>query len=156
MAAVELGQLRDVAGTAGRIADRVEQDLDPLEARIAVVARPKLDDLGIDGRPRVPDRLDVPLPELAVAAGLRTVVAEHRTRLGQLDRLRPRLHAVLDIGAHDPGGRFRAKGPGIRLLGPRGEPEKLLLDDVGDGADPTLEHVGQLEERGLDSAIAVA
>src|SRR3546814_4332523 len=35
-------------------------------------------------RPRITDRLDVELPELAVAAGLRTVVPEHRADLVQL------------------------------------------------------------------------
>ena len=106
--------------------------------------------------PGIADRLDVELPELAVAAGLRAVVAEHRAGLGQLHRLRPGLHPVLDVGADDAGGRLRAERPRLALLGPRREPEELLLDDVGDLADAALEDVGQLEQRRLDPAVAVA
>ena len=149
-------QLRDVRRAAGGVADRIEVDLDAAESGVAIEARPKLDDLGVDGRPRVADRLDVELPELAVAAGLRAVVAEHRAGLGQLDRLRPGLHPVLDVGADDAGRRLRAQRPGLGLLGPRGEPEELLLDDVGDLADPALEDVGQLEQRRFDAPVAIA
>ena len=42
------------------------------------------------------------------------------------------------------------------LLGPRREPEELLLDDVGDLADAALEDVGLLEQRRLDPPVAVA
>src|SRR5205085_528561 len=63
---------------------------------------------------------------------------------------------VLDVRPDDPGGRFGPERPGLGLLGPRCEPEELLLDDVGDFADPALEDVGQLEERRLDALIAVA
>ena len=38
------------------------------ESRLTVEARPELDDLGVDGRPWVPDRLDVELPELAISS----------------------------------------------------------------------------------------
>ena len=44
----------------------------------------------------------------------------------------------------------------LGLLGPRREPEELLLDDVGDLADAALEDVGLLEQRRLDPAVAVA
>ena len=77
------GQLGDVGRPAGGVADRVEQDLDAVEPGLAVEARPELDDLGVDGRPGIADRLDVELPELAVAAGLRPVVAEHRPGQGR-------------------------------------------------------------------------
>ena len=154
--AVVGGQLHDVGRTARGVTDRVEKDLDAVEPGLPVEARPELDDLGVDRRPRVADRLDVELPELAVAAGLRPVVAEHRPDLGQLDRLRPGLHPVLDVGAHDPGGRLGAQCPGLAILGPWRQAEELLLDDVGDLADPTLEDVGQLEHRRLDAPVAVA
>ena len=152
-----VGQLGHVGRPAGRVADRVQvHDLDAVEARLAVEARPELDDLGVDGRPGVADRLDVELPELAVATGLRAVVAEHRPDLAQLHRLRPGLHPVLDVGADDAGGRLGTERPGLAVLGPRREPEELLLDDVGDLADTALEDVGQLEHRRLDPAVAVA
>ena len=131
-------------------------DLDALEAGIAIEARPELDDLGVDGRPRIADRLDVELPELAVAARLGPVVPEHRADLHQLDRLRPGLHPVLDVGPDDPRGRLRAERPGFAILGPRRQPEELLLDDVGDLADAALEDVDQLEHGRLDPPVAVA
>ena len=131
-------------------------DLDALEPGIDVESCAELDDLGVDGRPGIADRLDVELPELAVAAGLRPVVAEHRSGLGQLDRLRPGLHPVLDVGARDARRRLWSERPRLAFLGPWGEAEELLLDDVGDLADAALEDLDQLEQRRLDPAIAVA
>ena len=55
-----------------------------------------------------------------------------------------------------PGGRLRAERPRLALLGPRREPEQLLLDDVGDLADAALEDRGLLEQRRLDRLVAVA
>ena len=63
---------------------------------------------------------------------------------------------MLDVGADDAGGRLRAERPRLAVLGPRREPEQLLLDDVGDLADPALEDGGLLEERGLDALVAVS
>ena len=150
------GQLRDVGRPAGGVTDGVEQDLHALETRIAVEAHAELDDLGVDGRPGIPDRLDVELPELAVAPGLRPVVAEHRPDRGQLDRLRPGMHPVLEVGANDSRRGLGPERPRLGLLGPRGEAEELLLDDVGDFADPALEDLGLLEHRGLDTPVSVA
>ena len=56
------------------------------------------------------DGLDVELGVLAVAPGLHALVAKDRAGGVQLDRLRPRLHAILDVGAHDAGGELRAAG----------------------------------------------
>ena len=156
MLAVVVGQDGEIPRPAGRIADGVEQDLHLGQPRIAIEPDPELDDLGIDGRSRIADGLDVELPELAIAARLRPVVPEHRPDLAQLDRLRPGLHPVLDVGANDAGGGFRAEGERLGLLGPRREPEQLLLDDVGDLADPALEDGGRLEQRRLDPPVAVA
>ena len=63
---------------------------------------------------------------------------------------------MLDVGPGDPGGRLGAKRPRLTLLGPRRQPEQLLLDDVGDLADPALEDLRDLEQRRLDAAIPVA
>ncbi len=153
---VVLGQLGDVGGPAGRVADRVQPDLDAGEPGVAVEPPAQLDDLRVDGRTGVADGLDVELPELAVAARLGTVVPEHRPGLGELDRLGPGLHPVLDVRPDDPGGRLGAERPALGVLGPGREPEELLLDDVGHLADPALEDVGQLEHRRLDPAIAIA
>ena len=156
MGAVVVGEFGDVGGPAGRVPDRVEQDLDTVEPDVPVEAQAQLDQLRVDGRSGITDRLDVELPELAVAAGLRAVVAEHRPDESQLHRLRPRLHPVLDVGPHDPGGGLGAERPRLRLLGSRRDPEELLLDDIRDVADAALEDLGLLDERGLDLAVAVA
>ena len=105
------GQLLDVGRPARLVTDRVEQHLDALDAGVAIEAHAELDDLGIDGRSRVADRLDVELPELAVATGLWAVVPEHRPDLEHLDRLRPGLHPVLDIRPDDAGGRLGSQRP---------------------------------------------
>ena len=156
MRAEVVGQQCEVGGPAGRIPDRIEQHLRAGQPGIAVEADPELDDLGIDGRPGIADRLDVELPELAVAAGLRSVVAEHRTDLAELDGRRPRLHPVLDVGPDDAGRRLGAERQRFGLLRAWGEPEELLLDDVGDLAHAALEDRRRFEERRLDPAVAVA
>jgi hypothetical protein len=154
--AVVRRQLLDIGGAAGRVADRVEEHLDAAQACIGVEPRRQLDDLGIHGRTRIADGLDVELPELAVAAGLWAVVPEHRADLVDPDGLRPRLHPVLDICAHDPCRRLRPERPRFGLLAARDDPEQLLLDDVGHLADAALEHRHLFEHRRLDAAVAVA
>ena len=149
-------ELLDVGGPAGRIADRVQPELQVRQPDVAVEAEGELDQLGVDRRPRVADRLDVELPELPVAPGLGPVVAEHRAGHRELHRLRQRLHPVLDVRPDDARGRLGAEGPGLRFLVARGQPEELLLDDVGHLADAALEDGGLLEERRLDLPIAVA
>ncbi len=146
---------RDVGRPARRVADRVEQDLHAIEPDVPVEAQAKLDQLRVDGRPGITDRLDVELPELAVAAGLRAVVAEHRPDERELHRLGPGLHPVLDVGAHDSGGGLRAERPGLGLFGARRDPEQLLLDDVRHLADTALEDLGLFDEGRLDLAVAV-
>src|SRR5438046_9665375 len=94
-------------------------------ARLAEEPVGELDDLGVDRGTRVADRLDVELPELAVAARLRTVVAEHGSGQGQLDWLRQRLHPVLDIGPHDARRRLRTECPRLAVPGPPRRPAPL-------------------------------
>jgi hypothetical protein len=116
----------------------------------------EFDDLRVDGRTRVADGLHVELPELAIAPGLGTVVAEHRAGRGQLHRLWPGLHPVLDVGPDDARRGLRTQRPHLRVLGSGRDPEQLLLDDVGDLAHAALEDRGLLEQRRLDRPVAVA
>ena len=154
--APEIGrQLFQVRRPARPVADRVEQNLDVRQAGLHVEAVAHLDDLGVDCRARIADRFCVPLPELAVAARLRAVVAEHRTDHGQLHRLRPGVHAVLHERPDDAGRRLRPKRPRLRLLASRRQPEQLLLDDVRGFADPALEDGRLLEHRDLHLAVAI-
>ena len=98
----------EIGGPARRISDRVEQNLDLGHARLYVEAVAHLDHLGVHGGARIADRLGIPLPELAVSASLRAVVAEHRPHHAQLHRLRPRVHSVLHERPNDARRGLRA------------------------------------------------
>ena len=69
---LEVGDERGaVVGPAGRIADRVDVQLEGADPERAVPRRLHRDHLGIDGGIVRPDRLDPELPVLAVATCLR-------------------------------------------------------------------------------------
>ena len=110
-------------------------------------------DLGVDRRVGRADRLGAELVVLAVAPGLRPLVAEHRAVVPELHRLRPLVHAVLDVGAADGRralGAQRQRAPALVL-----ERVHLLAHDVGRLADAALEQPGLLELGGDDVAVAV-
>src|SRR5690606_32546230 len=115
--------------------------------------------LGVDRRPGVAENLDVPLAELAVAARLGPVVAEHRPDQGQAKWPGPDVHAVLQVRADDAGGRLRTQRPLRSLLvaapGP-GDAEHLLLDRVARLAEAAGEELDALEQRDLDPLERVA
>ena len=92
--------------------------------------------------------------ELAVAAGLRALVAEERAEVEELHRLRLFVHAVLEVGAADRGRPLRPQGEAAPALVFEGE--HLLADDVGGAADAALEEVGVLEDRRRDRLVAGA
>src|SRR5207237_7352017 len=108
----------DVAGPADGIADRVEVELQILDTGAADEPVGELDYLGVDRRPRIADRLHVPLPELSVAAGLWSVVAEHGAESRESHRLRERLHPMLDIRAGHARCCLRTQCPAL-LVRPR-------------------------------------
>jgi hypothetical protein len=92
--------------------------------------------------------------ELAVAATLRALVAEHRA--DRVDALRAVVQqVVLDRGAHDAGGHL---GPhGQRFAVERvGERVHLFFDDVGHFADAAREQARMLKHGRTHVAIAVA
>ena len=154
-----LDQRLPVGRPAHRVADRVDMSHDVGQADLRVEPMPELDQLGVDGRARIADDLDVPLAELAEAAGLRSVVAEHGADEGQAQRPGPDVHAVLDEGADDSGRRFWPQRPGRRLFLAAlraGDPEHLLLDRVAALAQAAGEELHALEERDLDPLEGVA
>ena len=114
---------------------------------------PRRDDLDVGQGLRSPDQLDADLMELAQAALLRPLVAEHRAVIEEL------LRQILGQPARD----HRAHHAG-RVLRPQRDPlaaailerVHLLGDDVGGLAQRALEHLGELEDRRRDLAIAVA
>ena len=100
------------------------------------------------------DALGAPLVELAVAAGLRAVVAEHRAHVPQPVDAAGLREPVLDQRAHDA---RRALGPqrqrAALLVGER---VHLLGHDVGRLADAAQEQLRRLEDRRADLPVAVA
>ena len=63
---------------------------------------------------------------------------------------------MLHVGADDARGGLRPERPALAVLVAGLQEEQLLLDDVGDLADPSLEHGDLLEQRRLDRVVAVA
>ena len=92
--------------------------------------------------------------ELAVAAGLRALVAEERPDVGELHRLRQFVHPVLEVGAADRRRSLRPQGEAALALVLEGE--HLLADDVGRFADAAFEERRVLEGGRLDRLVAGA
>ena len=115
-------------------------------------ALPERDDLDIGLRLRHPEQLDADLVELAEAALLRPLVAEHRAAVEEFQRRRLG-QPVRQHRAHDPGGVLR---PQRHLFAAAiGEGVHLLRHDVGVLADRPREDFGELEDRRRDLGKAV-
>ncbi len=91
---------------------------------------------------------------LAVAPGLRALVAEHGTDVVDLPRLRSRVEFVLHIGARHRSGPLRPQGQASSLA--IGEGVHLLLHDVGGLPHAAQEEVGVLEDGGADLTEPIA
>ena len=125
----------------------------PLEADALEDLDHHLDHFGVDHRRFRPDGLRADLEELAVAALLRTLAAEHRADVVELLHAGPLVEAVLDVGADHRGGVLgtqRERGlvaivEGVHLLG----------DDVGFFADAAREQLRLLEDRSADFVVVV-
>ena len=147
-------QMLDVDGLAGRAAGGVELKGQPPRAQCLVQIPGHGHDLQIHGRVLLADGLHVDLVELAVAARLGRFVAEGRADGIDFHRLRPGVHAMFDVGAHDAGGELRPQGQ--LPLTAVGEGVHLLLHDVG-GLAHTAHEQGRFLEKGrLEAAVAVA
>src|SRR3546814_17493300 len=90
--------------------------------------------------------------KLAIAAGRRTLVTEHRAGIPE-PLLLVVQQAVFEAGAHARRRTFRPQRQAVAFA--IDEAEHLLLDDVGDFADRAFEQRGVFEQRQLDLAIAV-
>ena len=102
-----------------------------------------LDHFGVDGRRIGADGLRADLEELAVAAFLRALAAEHGSDVVELLDAGSLVEAMLDVGAHHRGGGFRAEGErgAVAVL----EGVHLFADDVGFFADAAGEQSGLFE-----------
>ena len=147
-------QLGAVRSTSRAVAERVDLEADASEAEPLPESARHHDHLDVDVWAGVAQRLHTDLMELAVAALLRALVAEHGPHVPKPARAVVE-QTVLDGGAHAAGGALGAQGQLLaveRIL----ERIHLLLDDVGDLADGALEQGRRLDQRHADRAVAVA
>ena len=112
------------------------------------------DELGVGGRLGRAEELGADLPELAHAALLRALVAEHRAGVVELGELPVAGEAVLERRPNDARGGLRAQRDRAAALVLEGV--HLLGDDVGRLADAAREDLGVLEQRRVDRLVAVA
>jgi len=145
-------QLVTVARPRVRVAERVYLERQALEPELSPHAGTQEDQLGIDVRPLVAQRLDVDLVKLAVTSFLRLLVAEHGTRGPELLPLVVQ-EPVRYPCAHHARGGFRPQRQALAVAVLEGI--HLLLDDVGHLADRTAEELGVLDDRQADLAVAV-
>ena len=147
-------QLLQVGAPRVERAEAAEPQLHPRHPQLGEQVGEQHDRLGVGERRVGADRLGADLVELAVAAGLRALVAEERPEVGELHRLRQLVHAVLEVGAADRRRALRPQGDAAPALVLEGE--HLLADDVGGAADAALEQLGVLEGRRRDRLVAGA
>ena len=100
-----------------------------------------------------PNQLDADLVELTQTALLRPLVTEHRPVVEQLQR-QMLGQAAADQRPHDAGGVLRPQRDALAAAVL--ESVHLLGDDVRRLAERAVEHLGELEDRRRDLAIAVA
>ena len=106
----ELAQLARILGARVRIADARQVQAHARQAEPRIQVREQVDQLGVDGGVVGADGLRADLAVLAVAAGLRRLVAEHRSGVPELHGLGQLVHAVLEIGPAHRGRTLRAAG----------------------------------------------
>ena len=148
----ELLQQFPILRAAAVVAQRGDLQPEPVQAQRAEPGVGDGDHLGVQRGVVDADRLDADLLQLAVAAGLRPLVAEERARVTQLDRQRAAVQAVFDHRAHHPGGALRPQRH--RAVAAVGEGVHLLGHHVGGFADAAGEQRGVLEDGQLDVAVA--
>ena len=135
-----------------RRTQRIDLQLHARESEHLPEARGQRDDFDVDVRTREADGFEVYLVELAEAALLRLLVAEHRALAPELEP-RTAQQAVGDRGADDAGGGFRTQREAVAAL--VGEGVHLLLDHVGVLTDGTLEQLGVLDHGHADFLVAI-
>ncbi len=141
-----------VGRAAGGAAERIELEGQIPEPYRLKEAHGHGDQLGIGVGLGRPEAFAVDLMELAHPALLRPLVAEHGAdgeQLGYGVGAAP----AFNVGAHDPGGRFRAHGQRTPLA--VGEGVHFLLDHVGFVPDPAAEEFRPFEDGGTQFRKAV-
>ncbi len=149
-----LDQAGAISGATLAVAERVDLQHRPVAhaERVEHIGG-QGDHLDIAERIGDAQQFDPDLMELAQPTLLRALVAEHRAAIEDTQR-QPRREAVRDEGADDAGGVLRAQRQPVAA--PVREGVHLLGDDVGGVAERPREHLGELEDRRRDLAVAVA
>src|SRR5690606_16704448 len=136
-----------------QLAERIDLERYPGQPQVVPEPLAQQDDLAVRVRPSEAERLGAHLVELAIAALLRTLMAEHRPGvpepLGAVVQ-----QVVLDRCPHDARGGLRTKGKRFTIER-IDEGVHLFLDDVRDFADAAHEEPGGLHDRGADTLVAV-
>ena len=146
-------QERVVSRPAGPAAHGIDERLRLADAEAGEEGVGHLDELGVDGRVLFAEDLDVDLVELAVAALLGLVVAEHGPHVVEAQGRGLEVQPVLDDGPGDGRRVFGAEGDGPAPLVDEGV--HLLDDDIRGRAGPSFEELGVLDDRGPELAVAV-
>ena len=149
-----LAQALDELRAAIVVAHGIEEKPEIRQAGAAEQFHHHLDDFGVHQRRFRPDGLRADLEELAVAALLRPLAAEHGPHVEQLLHAGALVEAVLDVGADHRGGVLGAQGErrAVTIV----EGVHLLGDDVGFGAHAAGEELGFLQDGGADLVVVVA
>ncbi len=149
----EIGdELLAVGRARGRGPQRIDQKLGAAESEPPQQARREQYEFRVDIRAFEAECFGIDLMELPVAPGLRPLAPEHRTHAP--DSQTPLAqHAVGNHGADDACGRLRAQGDMVLAL--IDETEHLLLDDVGEVADRTLEQLCLLDHRNAEFLVPI-
>ena len=107
-------QVGAVAQSLAGVADRVQFETDVFQAEVIPQPPAHHDQLAVDVGAGETDRFGAELEELAVAAALRPLVAEHRALVPQAFRAVVG-QVVLEHGAHGAGRAFRAQGQQVAI-----------------------------------------
>jgi len=102
-------QLLDVARLACRAAGAVELEGQPLEPQFPIEIHGQHHHFDVGRRIILAQDFAIDLAVLAQAPRLRPLASEAGADGVEFHRPRPTVHAVGDIGAHEPGGEFRPK-----------------------------------------------
>jgi len=147
-------QVGTMAGAFIRLAEGIDFQLDAGQAEVVPQASAHEDLLRVNIRSGIAERLHAHLVELAVAAFLRPLVAEHRPHVPELARAVIK-QIVLEHGTHAGCRALRAQR---QLLAVQAvlEGVHLLLDDVGDCADGARKQWRRLDQRHAHRPVAVA
>jgi len=147
-------QVDAMARTLFRITDGVQFQTDVFQTQIVPQAAAHHDHFRVHVRTGKAHGFAAELVELAIAATLRTLVAEHGARVPQA--FRAFVHQIVfDHGTHGTGRTFRTQGQLVTVHG-IGEGVHFLFHDVGHGADGTREQRSVFHDRRADLLEAIA